>query len=119
VVDNLASSLLRIDLDSKKLVATIPVGQAPCCVAAPPGASWVVVGRTEVWRVSPSSNTIEDTVGVGEIPVAVAAGSGSVWVANYGDSSVSCIDLRTHHVRTTHLPRRPVGLTVGGGLCLG
>jgi DNA-binding beta-propeller fold protein YncE len=75
----------------------------------------VVTARREVWRISPSSNTIEGTVEVGEIPVAIAAGPDGVWVANYGDSSVSRIDLRSHQVRTTELPRRPVGIAVGGG----
>jgi YVTN family beta-propeller protein len=72
VVDTTAGTLLRVDPRSNRVVATIQVGQAPCCVVATPGAVWVVTARREVWRISPSSNTVEGTVDVGEIPVAIA-----------------------------------------------
>lgn len=91
------------------------VGQAPCCVAAGAGKIWVVAGRTAVWEIDPGSNTVVGTIGVGEIPVAIAAGPTGVWVANYGDSTVTRIDARTHQARVTKLARRPVGIALGGG----
>jgi DNA-binding SARP family transcriptional activator/DNA-binding beta-propeller fold protein YncE len=114
-VNFFTDTVWRINGNTGRVSAKIPVGEAPCCVAATDRAIWVVSRRTEVWRISPRSNTVEATIHVGGIPVAVAAGEGAVWVANYGGSSVSRIDAETHQVATVQLPYRPVDIAVGGG----
>jgi DNA-binding SARP family transcriptional activator/DNA-binding beta-propeller fold protein YncE len=115
VVDAFENAVLRIDEHSGRVIGRVTVGEAPCCIAATSEAIWVVSGRTQVWVVSPRTNSVEATIDVGEIPVAIDADDGAAWVANYGDSSVSRIDAHSYQVTTIKLDRRPVDIAVGGG----
>jgi peptide/nickel transport system substrate-binding protein len=88
-----------IDLDSGRLVASIPVGEGPAAIAAGEGSVWVL-NRSEatVTRIDPAERRLIDTIPVGTDPSGIAVGHGAVWVANTGDGTVSRINPDTNTV---------------------
>jgi YVTN family beta-propeller protein len=72
-------TVLRIDPQSMKVVAEIPVGRDPFGVAVGQGAVWVVNGYGTATRVDPRSNRAVEKPLVDGRLMAVAVGAGSVW----------------------------------------
>jgi len=86
--DPLVGSLVRLDLATNEVVATIPVGRSPEHVAVSEDAVWVANNEDgTVSKIDPGTNAVVETVGVGGFPggVAAAAGSESIWVAKGTD----------------------------------
>ena len=88
-------SLQRIDPETNRLVATIPVGPDPSDVAVGEGAVWVgdSADRT-VLQIDPDSNALTRTIATAGDAVSAAAGLGSVWVANNAEATLVQIDPR-------------------------
>jgi YVTN family beta-propeller protein len=110
--------IARIDPNTDKLVATIPVGNSPRSIATGLGAVWVTDDTdNSVSRIDPeSANAVTATTPVGQGPSAVAVGEGAVWVANTHDDTVARIDPGTAAVTATiPVGSRPMGVAVGGG----
>ena len=85
-----------IDVATRTVTATIPVGAAPNGVAVDPGAGIVQVANSSDGTVSVidvATGTVTGTIPVGTEPVGVAAdpATHTAYVANYGDNTVSVI----------------------------
>jgi streptogramin lyase len=91
--------LFRIDPDSNRIVARIPVGPP---TASPPTGT-VTVGDGFVWtgnsdasvsKVDPETNTLVATYRLNSQPQNLSFGFGSLWVDSYDASQVWRIDPR-------------------------
>jgi YVTN family beta-propeller protein len=91
------NTIVRIDLLTSQIVATIPVGKGPVSVLVAANSVWVANdAEGTVSRVNPQTNRVETTIPVGRNPTALAEGRDIIWVANAGDATVSRIDTRTN-----------------------
>ncbi len=96
------NSLARIDPDSNRLVATIPVSRAPC--------SGLTVGFGSVWspscqdrridRVDSVSNSITARIhaGVADSEGGIVAGAGAVWMMTSKNGTLSKINPATNQI---------------------
>jgi DNA-binding SARP family transcriptional activator/DNA-binding beta-propeller fold protein YncE len=76
--------------------------------AARPAANSVV-------RVAWDGGRYTSAVHVGAAPRAIAATKDALFVANFGDSTVTCVDLRRHRASAVGLAAPPTALAVNGG----
>jgi serine/threonine-protein kinase len=112
-----ANDVLRLDADTMKVTAMVPLGFLPSKLAAVAGGVWVINRRdqTVVW-IDRRTNRVGARLNVGRGPDAIAAGAGSVWVANNDDGTVSRIDTLTQRiVATVRVGPHPSDLAVGEG----
>jgi YVTN family beta-propeller protein len=95
--------LVRVDPDSHKKVADIPVGRDPRSVAVDENGVWVANANDgTVSRVDPSTNRVIATISVGGYPDLVLAALGSVWVRAASDAGdFQKIDPSTNRVIAT------------------
>ena len=74
-------TLSRIDPETRRVVARIPVGAGPLAVAAGAGAVWVTNrdDRT-LSRIDPRTNRVARTIRLGASPWGIHVAHGRVWV---------------------------------------
>jgi YVTN family beta-propeller protein len=118
VAEYSANLVRRIDPDSRRIAATVPVGSGPIAIVVAPDAVWVANQNDgSVSRIDPRTDSVAKAISVGDSPHALAVGAGAVWVANAGDGTVSRIDPLTNTVSSTiSLGHRPQGIVVANGL---
>lgn len=83
----IGESVSLIDVRTRRLASTIPLGRQTTAIAYGDGAAWIGAydpGRSTAWllRVEPGSKQVESLeleTGDGAGPLAVAVGAGSVW----------------------------------------
>jgi YVTN family beta-propeller protein len=104
VANKLDNSVSRIDPQTNRVVATIPVAD---------GVADLAVGRDGIWtggdrrgvarvvRVDPGTNRVVATVPVGAQPSGLAVTDDAVWVASVVDGTITRIDPRTDRVTAT------------------
>ena len=111
-----APRLWKVNPDTGRIVAAIPLPFAPGGVAAGLGGVWVTAQLSDrLLRIDPRTNRIASEIVVGRGPTGLAIGHGSVWVANTLDRSVSRIDPRMDRVvGTVSVNASPLRLAVGG-----
>jgi YVTN family beta-propeller protein len=80
------------------------------------GTGTATTGR--VVRIEAATGRVAGSVPVGNDPRAIAAGPGSVWVANFGDSTVSKLDLASSRIETIAVNGPPLSLGVSEGVVL-
>ncbi len=87
----------RIDLDSLRVDAPIPVGRGPAGVTVAGGLVWVANSRGDtVSKVDPSIHAVlGDPIEVGGRPGGIDAGTSTVWVASAAEDAVTRIDLES------------------------
>jgi DNA-binding beta-propeller fold protein YncE len=73
-------SLIRVDPNLRRIVASIQVCGNALGVAYGEGAVWVACGNATVVRVDPKTNRPGTPIDVGALPRGIAAGDGAVWV---------------------------------------
>lgn len=106
----------RIDLRTREVVSTIPVGTTPIFTTFGDGAVWVSNYDADTISVVRIGSTTAETIDACDGPLGIATGFESVWVACYWVSQVVRIDQRTGEV----LARIPIGagpldVSVGAG----
>jgi YVTN family beta-propeller protein len=117
--------VVRVDTQSKAVVATIPTESA-FDVAVGAGAVWTADISNTVWRIDPVSNTVVQKIPVGPLPSAITVGYGSVWATSTGNGTLSRIDPASNSVTATiavgpnngtnpDLPPGPGSIVAGGG----
>ncbi|HEX4747801.1 MAG TPA: protein kinase [Gaiellaceae bacterium] len=113
--DPLDHTLWRIDAETGKLTATVPLPFAPKDVAVGEGAVWVSSQLDDtVSRVDPETGSVTDTVPVGAGASGIAVGLGAVWVANTIDGTVSRVDpAAVEVVATIDVDGSPADVAVG------
>jgi YVTN family beta-propeller protein len=112
--------VIRIDLATGRVVATITVGRAPLDLAATPGAVWVPNaggGGDSVARIDPQTNRLAGRpVVTGASPQSLAVGGGSLWVANHDAGTVTRIDPASGKVvADIPVPSEPHRVAYGAG----
>jgi serine/threonine-protein kinase len=82
-----ANSMAAIDPASQKVVAAVPVGNAPSTVAASNDWVWVINsndGAGTISRLDVRSKRVVSTFSVGGMPIDLLAAAGSLWVGTSG-----------------------------------
>lgn len=120
VTESSGGSLVRIDPQTNRAVATTPVGKDPSAVAVGGGSIWVAnFGDGTVSRVDPATNSILQTIAAHGSPTGLAVAGGAVFAANGADGSVVVIDAPNGTIsRTVALsgfPTHPATVDVGEG----
>jgi DNA-binding beta-propeller fold protein YncE len=113
-------AVTRIDLATRRRVATIKVRRAPLDVAAAPGAVWVTNsggGGDSVARIDPKTNRLAGRpVRTGASPQSLAVGGGSLWVANHDARTVTRVDQASGKVvADIPVPSEPHRVAYGAG----
>jgi serine/threonine-protein kinase len=109
-------AVFRIDLRSRRLVASVHVGHLPLFVTFGYGSAWVSNYKGNSVSVIRPGVERPETIRVGNGPLGIAAGEGAVWVVAYWDRPLVRIDPETRRA----LQRIPVGdgplsVAVGAG----
>lgn len=94
-------AVLRVDPDTNRAVADLPVHHGARALVFAEESLWVASASGRVTRVNGQTNVAQAHVTVGGGPLAVAAGEGAVWVLNTADATVSRIDPKTNAVVAT------------------
>ncbi len=112
-------SLVRIDLTSMKVVATIPARPADSegGIATGAGSVWMVTASDGyLARIDPSTNKVAASIKIPPGSYAVAFDHGSAWVTSTAGNLLTRVDAATNTVvSTTSVGRAPRFLTVGAG----
>ena len=116
-MDRRRLGLARLDPDSKRTIATPPVGTEPNGIAVGAGGVWVSDGIDgTVTRIDPETNEVVETINVGQSASGVAAGAGGVWVPVPLEDRVKRIDPATNAIKdTVRVPGGPGAVAIGAG----
>jgi DNA-binding beta-propeller fold protein YncE len=115
-------ALLRIDPQTNRVVATIPVPVTGenASIAFGEGAVWVTSGQANgvVYRVDPAANHVTAAIGVPGGAFGIVVAAGIVWVTQYLPESdpgiVARIDARTNKLLTPiEVPNMPGAIRSG------
>jgi streptogramin lyase len=120
----IGESVSLIDVRSRRLASTIPLGRETTAIAYGYSAAWVGAydpGHSTAWllKVTPGSSRVQSLeleTGDGAGPLAVAVGDGSVWVIT-SRGSLMRIDPRKPQIvrRISMSDEQPMLLAVGAG----
>jgi YVTN family beta-propeller protein len=115
-----AARLVRFDLATKNIAASIPIGKSPAALTVGEGSVWVAnSGAGTVSRIDPVTNKVTGTIRVGKGPEGIAFDRGSVWVANRLSNTISVIDPGSNRVvATIPVPSSPATVAAGDGAVL-
>jgi len=93
-------SVARVDLATKAIVATIPVGSGEFgALAIGEGAVWVTTfDEDKLSRIDPATNTVVAEIAMGASPEGILVTPGAVWVSNHRGGSIWRVDPATNAV---------------------
>jgi virginiamycin B lyase len=95
-------AVVRVDLRTKKVVATLHDAGAPYGILATTSAVWVSDHDTaQVLRIDPATNRVVARIAAGTNPQELALGAGALWVANGFGHYLTRIDPITNQVMAT------------------
>jgi YVTN family beta-propeller protein len=117
VIDELSSTLWRIDTGTQRQAGSVSLQGRPSGIAiASDGGVWVSMATSNlVARVDPETGQ-SVTIDVIGGPTALTIGEGAVWVASFGGDQVSKIDLSTREVvASIPVGAVPSAVVVGAG----
>jgi virginiamycin B lyase len=115
-------ALLRIDLRTNRVVATIPtpVAGESASIAFGEGAVWVTSGQANgvVYRVDPAANRVTATIGVPGGAFGIVVAAGTVWVTQFlpepDPGIVARIDARSNQLLSpVEVPNMPGAIRSG------
>jgi virginiamycin B lyase len=107
VMSDAKGILTRIDPESNRIAARIPVPPNSYCAAYAFGSVWITTTgqlpsqQGSVQRIDPKTNRVIATIETGPQPRFLAVGEGGVWTLNQGDGSVTRVDPRKNKVAAT------------------
>jgi len=109
-------TVFQIDLRTRRVVSSLPVGTLPLYVAFGYGSAWISNYRGDSVSVVRPGSERPETIAVPGGPLGIAAGGGAIWVVTFWSRELVRIDAETRRV----LSRIPVGagpldVAVGGG----
>lgn len=117
VADNPSGVVVKIDLATNVVVATVAVGYNPFALTFGGGYLWVAnFSSNSVSKINMASNTVVAEVSVGSQPRGLAAATATfLWVANSGNNTVSKVDVGANTVvATIAVTNQPSGIAVIG-----
>ena len=109
--------LVRIDLETKKVVTRIPLEhRSPVGLTVAQGLVWVAFDQGTIALIDTGSNEVAETVSTGPGVVAIVSGEGGIWVL-HRQGGVTRIDPISRDVvgTTTVTAARPTGIAAGEG----
>ena len=90
--------VFQIDLQSRRLVSSLPVGKIPIFISFGYGSAWVSNYKGDsVSVIRPGSDRAE-TIPVSGGPLGIVAGAGAVWVVTFWSKELVRIDPETRQV---------------------
>jgi YVTN family beta-propeller protein len=109
-------TVFQIDLRTRRVVSSLPVGTLPLFVAFGYGSAWISNYRGDSISVVRPGSERPETIAVPGGPLGIAAGGGAIWVVTFWSQELVRIDPETRRV----LGRIPIGagpldVAVGGG----
>jgi streptogramin lyase len=109
-------TVFQIDLRSRRVVSSLPVGTLPLFASFGYGSAWISNYRGDSVSVVRPGTEQPQTIVVEGGPLGIAAGAGAIWVVTFWSRELVRIDPETRRV----LRRIPVGagpndVTVGAG----
>jgi streptogramin lyase len=112
-----AASVIRIDPQTNKVVATIPVGQGTGDVALEGGFVWVLNrADSTISKIDPQTNKVVTTISLPPPNGHLAASPGAVWVSSLKGNVVRRVDPRTNRVvATISMPIGPSSMSFSAG----
>jgi DNA-binding SARP family transcriptional activator/DNA-binding beta-propeller fold protein YncE len=109
-------TVFRIDLRSRRLVSSVPVGKLPLFVSFGYGSAWVSNYEDGSVSVIRPGTEQAETIPVPGGPLGIAAGAGAVWVVTFWSRELVRIDPETRKVlHRIRVGRGPLGVAVGAG----
>jgi YVTN family beta-propeller protein len=115
VVNEISSSLTRIDPVTRMVSKTVPVGEQPVAVATGEGSVWVAhaVDRS-VWRFDPRTMERTAAISLADAPNAITIAFGRVWVTSSTGNSIAVLDAVTNTpITTIDVDQGPRGIAAG------
>jgi len=109
--------ITRLDPDTSRTVATVPIGNEASGVAVGAGSVWVSDSTDgTVTRIDPRTNQIAETIPVGGGVSDIAVGAGGVWVAVLLEDRVKRVDPTSNAViDTVRVGGAPGAVAIGAG----
>lgn len=109
-------SVFQVDLRTRRLVSSIPVGHLPLFVAFGYGSAWVSNYRGNSVSVIRPGGRAPETIAVEGGPLGIAAGARAIWVVTYWNRRLVRIDPETRRVLAgIPVGNGPLGVAVGAG----
>ena len=109
-------TVFQIDLRSRRVVSSLPVGTLPLFVSFGYGSAWIANYKGDSVSVVRPGSEQPETIAVSGGPLGIAAGGGAIWVVAFWSRELVRIDPETRRV----LHRIPIGagpldVAVGAG----
>jgi YVTN family beta-propeller protein len=109
-------TVFQIDLRTRRLVSSIPVGTLPLYATFGYGSAWVSNYRGDSVSVIRPGSGEPETIAVPGGPLGIAAGGGAIWVVTFWSQELVRIDPETRRVvRRIPVGEGPLAVAVGGG----
>jgi DNA-binding SARP family transcriptional activator len=109
-------TVFQIDLRSRRLVSSIPVGTLPLFVSFGYGSAWISNYRSDSVSVVRPGSERPETIAVSGGPLGIAAGGGAIWVVTFWSRELVRIDPETRRVlRRIRVGAGPNAVAVGAG----
>jgi YVTN family beta-propeller protein len=106
----------RIDLRTRRVVSSVPVGHVPAFVTFGYGSAWVANYDGESVSVIRPGSEKPETIPVEGGPLGLAAGEGAIWVVAYWLQELVRIDPETRRVvERVPVGEGPLAVAVGAG----
>lgn len=116
IVRDAKGMLTRIDPETNKAVADVPLGVQALAMTFGQSALWIATANDELLRISPYTIVTNEIIKVGKSPRSIAIGEGSIWTLNAGDATVSRVDPKANKVAHTIKLGAPI---TGGQIVVG
>jgi YVTN family beta-propeller protein len=109
-------TVFQIDLRSRRLVSSIPVGALPLFASFGYGSAWISNYRGDSVTVIRPGSEQPETIPVSGGPLGIAAGGGAIWVVTFWSRELVRIDPETRRVlRRIPVGAGPLDVAVGAG----
>jgi YVTN family beta-propeller protein len=109
-------TVFQVDLRSRRLVSSLPVGTLPLFVAFGYGSAWISNYRGDSVSVVRPGSEQPETIAVPGGPLGIAADEGAIWVVTYWSRELVRIDPETRRVlRRIPVGAGPLDVAVGAG----
>ena len=109
-------TVFQIDLRTRRVVSSLPVGTLPLYAAFGYGSAWISNYKGDSVSVVRPGSERPETIEVSGGPLGIAAGGGAIWVVTFWSRELVRIDPETRRVlRRIPIGAGPLDVAVGGG----
>jgi len=109
-------TVFQIDLRSRRVVSSLPVGAIPAFAAFGYGSAWIANYKGDSVSVVRPGSERPEMIAVEGGPLGIAAGGGAIWVVTFWSRELVRIDPETRRVlRRIPVGAGPLDVAVGAG----